>query len=213
MRAKEKHKHTKKNDKEKGTGITNYWGYWLYTWSKPSVFMRHIFHEISRSPRKSHFRGKAYFSEHFDVSQNDFRRKLLSHANRPRNSFIANIIIIFYYERSELLIYDGKKRVRKKRVRNKTLFHLRWMLRRFRCVQIFLKNVRRRRPRRCNYWPIISMKSTVRTVLPIYFGARDPSGERQRAPSTPQQWGPPSLHRSFRRVTASTVHAAAVGSA
>ena len=41
----------------------------------------------------------------------------------------------------------------------------------------------------------------------------DPSGERQRAPSTPQQWGPPSLHRSFRRATASTVHSAAVGSA
>ena len=39
----------------------------------------------------------------------------------------------------------------------------------------------------------------------------DPSGERQGAPSTPQQWGPPSLHRSFRRATASTVHAA-VGS-
>ena len=39
----------------------------------------------------------------------------------------------------------------------------------------------------------------------------DLPGERQRAPSTPQQWGPPSLHRSFRRATASTVHAA-VGS-
>ena len=38
----------------------------------------------------------------------------------------------------------------------------------------------------------------------------DPSGERQQAPSTPQQWGPPSLHhRPFRRATASTVHAAA----
>ena len=41
----------------------------------------------------------------------------------------------------------------------------------------------------------------------------DPSGERQRGPSTPQQWGPPSLHRSFRRAAASSVHAAAVGSA
>ena len=39
----------------------------------------------------------------------------------------------------------------------------------------------------------------------------DFSGDRQRAPSTPQQWGPPRLHRSFRRATASTVHAA-VGS-
>ena len=28
------------------------------------------------------------------------------------------------------------------------------------------------------YWPIISLKTTVRTVLPIYSGARDPSGER-----------------------------------
>ena len=36
----------------------------------------------------------------------------------------------------------------------------------------------------------------------------DPFGERQRAPSTPQQLGLPSLHRSFRRATASTVHAA-----
>ena len=35
-----------------------------------------------------------------------------------------------------------------------------------------------------------------------------PSGERQRAPSTPQQWGPPCLHRSLRRATAGTVHAA-----
>ena len=35
----------------------------------------------------------------------------------------------------------------------------------------------------------------------------DPSDERQQAPSTPQQWGPPSLHhRCFRRVTTSTVH-------
>ena len=39
------------------------------------------------------------------------------------------------------------------------------------------KNVRRRRPRRI-YWPIISLKTTVRTVLPFYSGARDPSGER-----------------------------------
>ena len=72
--------------------------------------------------------------------------------------------------------------------------------------------VRRRRPRRV-YWPIIFLETTVRTILPIYSGARDPSGERQRAASTPQQWGPPSLHKSFRRAIASTVHAAAVGSA
>ena len=39
----------------------------------------------------------------------------------------------------------------------------------------------------------------------------NPSGERHRAPSTPQQWGLPSLHRSFRRAIASIVHAA-VGS-
>ena len=93
------------------------------------------------------------------------------------------------------------------------------------------KNVRRRRPRRCNYWPIIYMQTTVQSFPSILAreilsasdselrrrrssGVRlaytDPSGERQRAPSTPR-WGPSSLQRSFRRPIASTVHAA-VGS-
>ena len=45
----------------------------------------------------------------------------------------------------------------------------------------------------------------------VHLAYTDPSGEQQRAPSMPQKWGPPSLHRSFRRATASTVHAA-VGS-
>ena len=41
----------------------------------------------------------------------------------------------------------------------------------------------------------------------------DPSGERQQAPSTPR-WGESiSLQRSLRRAIASSVHAAAVGSA
>ena len=83
---------------------------------------------------------------------------------------------------------------------------------------------------RCNYLPIESLKTTVRTCTynPSHLfwrqrsfrraiastvnrprrssGVRlaytDPSGERQRAPSTPQQWGPPSLHRPFRRAIA-----------
>ena len=41
----------------------------------------------------------------------------------------------------------------------------------------------------------------------VRLACTDPSGEQQRASSTPQQWGPPSLHRTFRRATASTVHA------
>ena len=54
-----------------------------------------------------------------------------------------------------------------------------------------------RRPRRSSGGP------------PVYI---DPSRERQRAPSTPR-WVPSSLQRSFRRAIASSVHAAAVGSA
>ena len=58
----------------------------------------------------------------------------------------------YCYERSEFLaVGDGKKSTQ--------------------------KNVRRRRTG-CNYWSIKSMKTTVRRVLPIYSGARDPSGER-----------------------------------
>ena len=58
--------------------------------------MRHIFHEISRSPRKSHFRGKANNSVIISAEIRTilFRRKLLSYGNRPpRNSFIANTLM------------------------------------------------------------------------------------------------------------------------
>ena len=120
----------------------------------------------------------------------------------------------YYFERSELLIDgDGKKKYAKRSTQK--------------------KHAKKRAP--SPDWPIISLKTAVRTV-PIYSGARDssgeryserrprrssgvrllaytdPSGERQRAPSTSQQWDPPSLHRSFRRATVSNVHAAAVGS-
>ena len=61
----------------------------------------------------------------------------------------------------------------------------------------------------CNCWPIISVQLLAADsgIRPAYT---DTSGGRQRAPSTPR-WGPPSLHRSFRRATASTVHVASVG--
>ena len=48
-------------------------------------------------------------------------------------------------------------------------------------------------------------------LRPLCLAYTDPSGERQRAPSTPW-WGPSSLQRSFRRALASSVHAAVVGS-
>ena len=112
---------------------------------------------------------------------------------RPVRNYTLN-----YYERSELLNDGDKKK----------------------------KYVRRRRPRRCNYWPIISLKTTVHVqsfpsilapeILPasdselrprrssrVRLAYTDPSGERQRAPSTLQQWGPPSLRRSFWGATAS----------
>ena len=40
------------------------------------------------------------------------------------------------------------------------------------------KNVRRSSCTRCNYRSVKSLKTTVRTVLPIYSGAREPSSER-----------------------------------
>ena len=43
-------------------------------------------------PTKSHFRGKAYFSKEIGRNENDFRRKVLSYGNRPRNSLIANTL-------------------------------------------------------------------------------------------------------------------------
>ena len=64
---------------------------------------------------------------------------------------------IFFYEPSELLIDDDGQKSTQKNVHRRN---------------------RRRRPRRCNYWPIISFKTTVRTVLSIYSVARDPPGER-----------------------------------
>ena len=63
----------------------------------------------------------------------------------------------------------------------------------------------------CSYWPITSVQ-----LLAADSGVRlaytDPSGERQRASSTPR-WGPFSIQISFRRAIASSVHAATVGSA
>ena len=64
---------------------------------------------------------------------------------------------VYYYERSELLIDDDGEKNTQRNVHRHNC----------RC-----------RPRRCNYWSITSLKTTVRTVLPIYSGARDPSGER-----------------------------------
>ena len=60
----------------------------------------------------------------------------------------------------------------------------------------------------CNHWPIISVQ------LPAADGGvrlayTDPSGERQRAPSTPR-WGTSRLQRSFRRAIASSVHSSGV---
>ena len=103
-----------------------------------------------------------------------------------------------YYERSEFLIDGDRRKVPQK-----------------------VSAVRKKRaPRRCNYWPIISLNTTVRTVLPfpsilapeilpasdselrprhssgVHLAYTDHSGERQRAPFALQQWGPPSLHRS-----------------
>ena len=73
------------------------------------------------------------------------------------------------------------------------------------------------------------MKTSIRTVLPfpsilapeilpasdrelrprrssgVHLAYTDPSGERQRAPSTPR-WGPFSLQRSFRRAISSSAH-------
>ena len=62
-------------------------------WSKLLLYIRQIFSEISWSPRKSYFRGKAYFSEKIGGNENDVRRKILSHGNRPPNSLIANTLI------------------------------------------------------------------------------------------------------------------------
>ena len=44
-----------------------------------------------------------------------------------------------------------------------------------------------------------------RSSIGVRLAYTDPSDERQRAPSTPQQWGQPSLYRSFRRAASSTV--------
>ena len=59
--------------------------------------------------------------------------------------------------------------------------------------------------------PASDSELRLRRSTGVRLAYSDPSGERQRAPFTPQQWGPPGLHRSFRRATANTVHAA-VGS-
>ena len=95
----------------------------------------------------------------------------------------------YNYHRSELLIDgDGKKSTQKK-VRSSGV--------RLSSLEILPASDGKHRPRRGG----------------VRLAYRDPSGERQRAPSTPQQWSLPSLHRSFRRATASSVHAAAVESA
>ena len=98
------------------------------------------------------------------------------------------------------------------------------------------KNVRCRRTR-CNHWPIKFLKTSLRTFLlfpcwrldllidavsaseyrprrssGVSLAYTDPSGEWQQAPSMPR-WGPSSLQKSFRQAIASSVHAAAVGSA
>ena len=51
----------------------------------------------------------------------------------------------FFYEPSELLIDDDGQKSTQKNVH---------------------RHNRRRRPRRCNYWPIISLKTTVKPVDP-----------------------------------------------
>ena len=61
---------------------------------------------------------------------------------------------------------------------------------------------------KCNHWAIISVQ------LPAADGGvrlayTDPSGERQRAPSTPR-WDKSRLQRSFRRAIASSVHSSGV---
>ena len=97
---------------------------------------------------------------------------------------------IFYYERSELLINgDGKKSTQGKSTQKK----------------------RTPSPSSLEILPASDSELCPRRSSGVRLAYTDPSGERQRAPSTPQQWGPPSLHRSFRRATASTAHVA-VGS-
>ena len=84
-----------------------------------------------------------------------------------------------YYERSELLIDgDGEKRYAKKRAPSPS------------SLEILPTSDSELRPRR---------SSGVRLAY------TNPSGKRQRAPSTPR-WGPFSLQRSFRRAIASSVH-------
>ena len=77
---------------------------------------------------------------------------------------------MIYYERSELLIdgYEGEKYAKKSAPSPSSL-------------EILPASESEIRPRR---------SSGVRLAY------TDPSGERQRAPSTPR-WGPSSLHRSF----------------
>ena len=99
------------------------------------------------------------------------------------------------HERSELLIDgDGKKSTHKK---------------------VRIKKYAKKRapsPFSLEILPASNSELRPRRSSGVRLAYTDPSGERQRAPST-LRWGPPSLQRSFRRAIASSVHAAAKGSA
>ena len=91
---------------------------------------------------------------------------------------------VHYYERSELLIDGDGKKVRQKRNAKKRASYAK------KCAPILLTSDSELRPRRSDG---------------VRLAYTDPSGERQRAPSTPR-WGPSSLQRSFRRAITSSVH-------
>ena len=111
----------------------------------------------------------------------------------------GDIITSHYYERSELLIDGDGEKVRKKKYAKKS-------------TQKKYEKKRAPSPSSLEILPASDSELRLRrSSSGVRLACRDPSGERQRARSTPQQWGPPSLHRSFRRTTARSVHAA-VGS-
>ena len=112
--------------------------------------------------------------------------------------FRNKYILSFYYERSELPIDgDGKKEYAKK-VRKKS-------------TQKKYAKKRAPSPSSLETLPASDSELRSRRSSGVRLTYTDPSGERQRAPST-SRWGSSCLHGSFRRASASSVHAAAVGS-